>query len=207
MEYFKDKLFPEFFKFILNLLSGILLLYAGLALKNSFEKSDGILFSFNFSPAVSILVYAVYFSLFLYFVWRFVNGIRLMIFSYVDHLQDEYVSPPDIDLDEFETESFRPFKYFSNRKYDSFIFRLRYAHVGDFYWMPDALLVISEPKCSEEKCATDLVIKRSYFGFYKYTCPACKKKYLSMYDASTLKSNLKKVIFAEKERESDELPF
>lgn len=207
MEYFKEKLFPEFFKFLLNVLSGILLLYAGLVLKKSFEKNDGVLFSFNLSPGVSILVYVVYLSLFLYFAWKVIKGIRLMIFSYIDHLQNEYVAPPVLDLDQFEIESFRPYKYFRNRKYDSFIFRLHFACVSDWDWIPDALLGMSEPKCSDEECATDLVVKRSGFGLYKYSCPACKKKYLSRFDADTLKSNFKKVISAEHERKSDELPF
>lgn len=206
MGYFKEKIFPELFKFFLNILSGILLLYAGLVLKKSFEKSDSSLFSLNLSPVVSVLLYAVYISLLLYFAWKIIKGIRSIIFSYIDHLQDEY-SAPIIDLDLFETESYSPYRYFDNRNYDSFIFRIHCAQISQFDSVPHILLGMSEPKCSDEKCTTELVIRRSHFGFYRYTCPACKKKYSSKYNASTLKSNFKKVIFAEHERKADELPF
>ncbi len=206
MENFKEKIFPELFKFFLNVLSGILLLYAGLVLKKSFEKNDSSLFSLNLSPALSVLLYAVYLSLLLYFSWKIIKGIKSIIFSYVDHLQEEY-SAPVMDLDQFETESYIPYKYFDNREYDSFVFRVNCARISEYVWEPDVLLGISEPKCVDKKCVTDLVVKRSYFGFYRYTCPACKKKYSSKYNASTLKSNFKKVIYAEHERKSDELPF
>lgn len=206
MENFKEKIFPELFKFFLNVVSGVLLLYAGLVLKKSFEKNDSSLFSFNLSPAVSVLLYAVYLTLFLYFVWKIIKGIRSLVFSYIDHLQEEY-SVPVIDLEDFWTETYIPYKFFNNREYDSFIFRVHYARISEYAWQPNVLLGLSEPKCADEKCVTDLVIKRSYLGLYRYTCPACKKKYSSKYNASTLKSNFKKVIFAEHERKEDELPF
>lgn len=206
MENFKEKIFPELFKFFLNVVSGVLLLYAGLVLKKSFEKNDSSLFSLNLSPAISVLLYAVYLSLFLYFSWKIIKGIRSIVFSYVDHLQDQYFAPT-VDLDSFWTETYMPYKYFENREYDSFIFRVSYARISEHDWVPPVLLAMSEPKCVDKKCVTDLVVKRSYFGFYKYTCPACKKKYSSKYNASTLKSNFTKVIFAEHERKEDELPF
>lgn len=205
MEYLKDKIFPEVFKTLLNFLSGFLLLYFGSVLKKSSENNSSSLFSFDFSPALSIVLYAIYFSLLLYFVWKGIKSIRAMFFSYIDHLQDEYV-PPKFDLTGFD-DPFQYFDYRHNRAYESFIFRLHYIQLNDLDFIPDPLLDISNPKCSDENCVTDLIMKRSYFGFYKYTCPACKKKYSSKYNQSTLKSNLKMVIFAEHERKEDELPF
>lgn len=203
MEYFKEKLFPEVFKFFLNILSGIILLYVTLFLKKSFEKSDGVLFSLNLSPTLSVLLYAVYVSIFLYFVWKLIKGVRSLLFSYIDHQQEEYVAPmfnPQIVTKEYPL-------YDHNREYDSFIFRVKYAITSDLSFIPDALVSISEPKCADKSCATNLNVKRSYFGFYKYTCPSCKKKYSSKYNASSFKANLKSVIFSENEKQMDELPF
>lgn len=205
MEYFKDKIFPEVFKSFLNFLSGFLLLYIGSVLKKSSEKNSESLFSFNLSPAFSFILYAVYFSLFLFFIWKGVKGIKAILFSHIDHLQNEYI-PPNIDLSKYD-DPFKYYQYSYNRKYDSFVFRVKEMKVSEFNFIPDVLLKISDPKCADEDCVTDLIIKRSYFGFYRYSCPTCKKKYISKYNQSTFKDNLKKVIFAEHEKQEDKLPF
>jgi len=207
MEYFKEKLFPDLFKFFLNVLSGIVLLYAGLVLKKTFEKNDSSLFSLNLSPALSVLLYIVYFSILLFFIWKCIKGIRAIFFSYIDHFQNEYV-PPNIDLSRLDDAS-RYNEYHYLRPYESFRFRIKEASMSGVLQniFPEILLGISDPKCFDTDCVTDLIVKRSYFGFYKYSCPNCKKKYTNKYDQSTLKANLKKVILAEHERKEDELPF
>ncbi|MGE6556744.1 hypothetical protein [Exiguobacterium artemiae] len=208
MEYFKDKIFPEVFKSSLNFLSGFLLLYIGSVLKNSSKKNDGLLFSFSLSPFFTAVLYAVYFSLFLFFLWKGIKGIRAIFCSYIDDLQHEYI-PPKIDLNQFNDPS-QYTKFHYNRTYESFSFRVQEMSVvmGGFEdFFPDILLGISDPKCFDKECVTDLFMTQSYFGFYKYRCPTCYKKYKSKYDKATLKANLKKVIFAEHERKEDKLPF
>ena len=195
MEYFKDKLFPEIFKSFL----GIVSLWIGSSFKTSLNKNDTTFFSFDFSPFVNVILYLLYLAFFLYFGWKAIQFIRALIFWYVDSLQENYSSPnARVSMHAMDD-------YYMNRKFDSFVFRIHWGDLNEF--TPTYLLGISDPKCSEKGCATKLSTKRSYLGFYKYRCPACKKKYVHKYSSSTLKSDLKNVLLAEVEKESDKLPF
>lgn len=195
MEYFKDKLFPEVFKFIL----GILAFWIGLVLKKSFEEKGSTLFSFTFSPFFDFVLYAIYFSFFFYFAWKSIQAIRMIIIYHIDRSQEKYVppvTPPSMVIME---------NHSCDHKGDFFLFRLRYGHLNAF--AEDYLLSISNARCPHEECGTELSVNRSYLGYYKYRCPSCKKKYSSKYSQSTLKSHLKKVLDRESEKHQDNLSY
>lgn len=193
MEYFKDKLFPEIFKSFL----AIFTLWVGSSFKKSLEKSDTTFFSFDFSPFVNISLYLLYLVFFFYFGWKAIQILRTFLVSHIEKMQEDY-SSPTARMHMLEMDN-----YYVYRKYNSFIFRVEWGDLNAF--TPDYLLGISEPKCAIKDCHTDLSFKHSYLGFYKYRCPACKKKYVNKYRPSTLKANLKSVIGAEFEKESDKL--
>lgn len=195
MEYFKDKLFPEIFKFIL----GILAFWIGLVLKKSFEENGSTLFSFSFSPFFDFVLYAVYFLFFSYFSWKSIQAIRMIIISHIDHSQEAYI-PPITPSKNITME-----KFSCDHKGDFFLFRLRYGHLNRF--TPDYLLGISNVRCPNDGCGTELSVNRSYLGYYKYRCPSCKKKYSSKYSQSTLKSHLKKDLDRENEKYQDNLSY
>jgi len=195
MEYFKDKLFPEIFKSFL----GIVSLWIGSSFKKSLNKKDTTFFSFDFSPFVNVALYLLYLVFFLYFGWKAIQFLRAFIFWYVDNLQESY-SPPNTQLNSYAMDDF-----YAIQKHESFVFRVHWGDLNEY--TPTYLLDVSDPKCSEKDCYTKLSVKRSYWGFYKYRCPACKKKYLHKYNSSTLKSDLKNIIIAKSERELDTLPF
>lgn len=207
MAYIKDQLLPDVFKVFLNVVSSLLVVWGTTLLKKSSEGKGGSLFPFSVSPFFYTALYIVYFFLFVYFSWKIIKGISRVFFSYIDHLQEEYLAP-NIDLSQLDDFS-RYSDYHYIRDYESFNFRIKEASMSGAFEdiFPEVLLGISDPKCLDNDCVTDLVAKRSYFGFYKYTCPNCKKKYKTKYSQSTLKANLKKVIFAEHERKEDKLPF
>jgi len=199
MEYFKEKLFPELFKVFLSIFSSLFLLWAGSFLKKSSEGKGDSLFSFSLSPFLNSVLYVIYFFLFVYFGWKIIKGFIAISFSYIDHLQQDYIAPPSRNL------KIRVDQYYTYRNHGSFVFRVKYGNISQY--APDFLMGISNPKCPREGCGTDLSVRRSYLGFYKYHCPACSSKYRSNYSQETLKAEMKSIVLSENEKFEDNPPY
>lgn len=199
MKYFKEQFLPDVSKALLAVLSGLLVFLGTSLIKKSSETKGDFLYSFGLSPFLNIALYIVYVFLFVYFTWKIIQRFRAVCVSYIDYLQDDYIEPHPAPTRVMYDD------YALYQNYEAFMFRVRYGNLNRF--TPDFLISISNPRCPDNECGTDLSVRRSYLGFYKYRCPGCSKKYLSKYSQNTLKAGLKSIVLRKNEKLADESAY
>ena len=62
---------------------------------------------------------------------------------------------------------------------------------------------ISGPYCSDKECQTELNIRKTYWGRYKYKCPGCLTEWKKKESGSTMKNNVEKISKARFARENE----
>lgn len=170
-----DKIFPEFIRFFFAAL--LLLVSASLVNSSANKKPVDIPFSFGISKDLSLLIYLI---ISLYALKVLFSSVRNLIVKYNDSRQINY-SRSDLDSPSLfgkQTSAITTdgtFLYEVQRLTDP---TYRAKNIG-------GLSDISNPKCSKDKCLTELVVQKSYFGRYIYRCPLCKNTVRSIYSVST----------------------
>lgn len=202
--YFMDKVLPEFIRFFFSAL--LLMVAAWIAKSPTSKEPSSIPFSFGINQNLAILIYII---VFLYTAKYTFISIRKLIIAKNDAKQSDY--NPQFDIEAFD-EHAELIQLSRTETVETFNYRVRYYSYTILGSEQEFVTDISNPKCGNKNCLTELIEHKTFFGSYSFFCPACKKKYKSKYSTSTLKRHTFLVLSSQytlqNERSlNDHLPF
>lgn len=136
----------------------------------------------------------VYFTLSVFvavlFVVYFLFLLRFVLVNYRDSKQAHYIAMPP--------ESMAKGDY----SLESAVYKGLFLKLKINKWT-DEMHDVDGVFCPKKECRTELNARKTFFGKYKFECPACSFKITSSYNSYTLKSNFRKVVKAKQVRERE----
>lgn len=203
--YFLEKIFPEFIRFFFGAL--LLLVGTWLAKTTTGKDQSDIPLSFGINQNIVALIYIL---ISIYAAKYIFSSVRNLIIAQRDSIQLNYSPSNEFPLYDEHQELYKLSRFENDGEFN---YRVSYySSTSVFETEIETLDDVSNPRCMNSECLTELIERKTKLNAYRFYCPSCGIEYKSKYSSDTLRMHFYLVLESryhlKSERMIDErLPF